>query len=132
MAMDKFSLIDFKNDYEFEDYLMSKFKWQNWSLLQSHIITMPHKTIGLYDSERMEMVAVCVISEIDNDLIYIHLFQTRDDLEGHGYGSTLFKILKNKYLRSHSGFKLQYTNKSLGFWLKQGFEFDDNDIFLIM
>lgn len=49
--------MEFQNDYEFEDYLIDNFKWQNWSLLQRHIAPQEHINIGLYDESIKQMVA---------------------------------------------------------------------------
>lgn len=73
--MDRFSIKEFENDFEFEEYLATTNKWENWSLFDEWIITMPHKTIALYDGELEELVALAMLSYSKNeDLIHIQLF----------------------------------------------------------
>jgi len=128
----RFSLREFVDDYEFEDYLATNCKWQGWTLFQNHIVTMPHMTFGLFDSSIDTMVAATTVSYLkSDDVLYIHLFQTRDDLHGKGYGQQLLRMLVRRFVYEVSGFRLQYTNNALGFWLKMGFYFDEDMNFMV-
>lgn len=130
--MDRFSIQEFENDFEFEEYLATTNKWENWSLFDEWLITEPHKTIALCDGKLEELVGLAMLSYSKNeDLIYIRLFQVRDDLKRKGYGSQLLRKIEKEYAYKYSGFKLNYDEQSLGFWLNRGFEYTDDFEYLV-
>jgi len=115
--MEKVPLYEFENEQAFEIYLTSE-GFTGWEYFQENIVSEPHKTFGLYIEDTL--VSAIKINSDNSDEYRILAMQTRSDLQHKGYGSKLLKMIIEKY---GAGMLVKWTDKTLGFWVKMGFQF---------
>lgn len=123
------NLTEFKTEYAFRKWLYKNGNYNKFPFIELNIRRCDDDTFFYRLTSRNDTIGLVIFTQIDNDEIYINLFEIQEKYQRRGYGKMFFDMIVEKtgtkfVQLNYEGQEAKVFWKGLGFHRRLSDRFD--------